>query len=270
MPGASGTIVYATLRAIVALAVVFSAWHGGRQALPIIGQAVADAACLAFLLAYADYDLRASLGWFALPLLLYVMGWEGWGALRAAETDPGSDSAADGVGAELLGWLGGYWRVVYRLLLVVPPVGAGAFLVLALLYPGSWAFPSMPAPLRCTPETVARGDTLTLHFTGSHGGELGVFTPADGFLYIVDFAPTTAPPSAHFEYRARFALPTATASGRVLQAAPPGYPEVPVFTDTGTYLFRVSDVAELSASLTCRVRYVGERGVSATRRLPQP
>ena len=259
MPGASGTIVYATLRAIVALAVILSAWHGGRQALPIIGQAVADASCLAFLLAYVDYDLRASLGWFALPLLIYVMGWEGSGALRAVETDPGSDAAADGVGAELLGWLGGYWRVLYRLLLVVPPVGAGAFLALALLYPGSWAFPSMPAPLRCTPETAVRGDTVTLHFAGHHGGELGVFTPVTGFLYIVDFAPQTAPPSARFEYRARFALPTVTASGRVLQAAPPGYPEVPVFTDTGTYLFRVSDVAELSASLTCRVRYIGER-----------
>src|SRR5438094_764373 len=134
-----------------------------------------------------------------------------------------------------------------------------AIVALALLYPGSWAFPSMPAPLRCTPETAVRGDTVTLHFAGHHGGELGVFTPVTGFLYIVDFAPQTAPPSARFEYRARFALPTVTASGRVLQAAPPGYPEVPVFTDTGTYLFRVSDVAELSASLTCRVRYIGER-----------
>src|SRR3989442_8512399 len=259
MPGASGTIVYATLRAIVELAVDCSAWHDGRQALPIIGQAVADAACLAFRLAYVDYGLRTSLGWFAFPLLIYVIGWEGWGALRAAEDGLGSDGAADGVGDEVLGWLTGYWRVLYRLLLVVPPVGAGAFLALALVYPGSWVFPSMPAPLRCAPETVARGDTLTLHFAGRHGGELGVFTPAHGFLYIVDFAPQTAPPSARFEYRARFALPTVTASGRVLQAAPPGYPEVPVFTDTGTYLFRVSDVAELSASLTCRVRYIGER-----------
>src|SRR3989442_10231080 len=120
MPGASGTIVYATLRAIVALAVILSAWHGGRQALPIIGQAVADASCLAFLLAYVDYDLRASLGWFALPLLIYVVGWEGGGALRAVETDPGSDAAADGVGAELLGWLGGYWRSVC-LRLPLPP-----------------------------------------------------------------------------------------------------------------------------------------------------
>src|SRR2546427_4698182 len=98
MPGASGTIVYATLRAIVALAVILSAWHGGRQALPIIGQAVADASCLAFLLAYVDYDLRASLGWFALPLLIYVMGWGGWGALPPVETDPGSPAGGEGAG----------------------------------------------------------------------------------------------------------------------------------------------------------------------------
>src|SRR2546428_10323148 len=105
MPGASGTIVYATLRAIVALAVVFSAWHGGRQALPIIGQAVADAACPAFLLAYVDYDLRTSLGWVALPLLLYVIGWGGWGARPAAVTEFRSHGAAGRAGAAVPGWV---------------------------------------------------------------------------------------------------------------------------------------------------------------------
>src|SRR3989441_6327243 len=151
MPGASGTIVYATLRAIVALAVILSAWHGGRQALPIIGQAVADASCLAFLLAYVDYDLRASLGWFALPLLIYVMGWEGWGALRAVETDPGSDAAADGVGAELLGWLGGYWRVLLLAVGVVPPPGGGGVFGRARLYPGAGGGPRQAAPPRGPP-----------------------------------------------------------------------------------------------------------------------
>src|SRR5207249_1361585 len=85
------------------------------------------------------------------------------------------------------------WRLLYRILLVVPPAGAGAFLVFALLYPGAWIFPSMPAPLRCTPETVARGDTVTLRLTGPHGGELGVLTPAGTFLYIVERATQTAP-----------------------------------------------------------------------------
>src|SRR2546427_12250064 len=103
MPGASGTIVYATLRAIVALAVILSAWHGGRQALPIIGQAGADASRLAFLLAYVGYDLRASLGWFSLPLLIYVMGWGGWGGLRSVQTHPRSAGGAGGAGAGCLG-----------------------------------------------------------------------------------------------------------------------------------------------------------------------
>src|SRR2546425_5537168 len=144
MPGASGTIVYATLRAIVALAVILSAWHGGRQALPIIGQAVADASCLAFLLAYVDYDLRASLGWFALPLLIYVMGWEGWGALRAVETDPGSDAAADGVGAELLGWLGRYWRGLFPPVVRVPPRRGGGLFAVCAAPPRAGARPHHP------------------------------------------------------------------------------------------------------------------------------
>jgi hypothetical protein len=264
---ASGTVVYAVLRTILAIAVGLAAAFGGRRAWPLVGQAVSDAACLAFMIAYVDAELRLALGWLALPLVLYVVGWEGWGALRAAATD--SDSAADGVGADILGWLGGFWRFFYRLLLVVPPVGAGMFLVLGLLYPGGWVFPSMPAPLSCIPATVARGDTLTLRMIGGHGGELGVFTPAHGFLYIVDYAPKTAPTSARFEYRQRFSLPTVTATGRVLGAAPPGYPEVPVFTDTGTYLFRVSEVAEVSASLGCTVRYLGERDVKRDAESPR-
>ena len=258
MGSSSGALVYAVLRTVLAIVLVFAAAFGGRRAWPLVGQAVSDVACLACMIAYVDAELRLTLGWLALPLVLYIVGWEGWGALRAAGSD--SNSAADGVGAELLDWLGGFWRLLFRILLVVPPVGAGMFLVLGLLYPGGWVFPDMPAPFSCTPATLARGDTLTLRMIGAHGGELGVFTPAQGFLYIVDYASQTAPPGAHFEYRQRFTLPSATATGRLMQGAPAGYPEVPVFTDTGTYQFRVSDAAELSASLGCTVRYTGGAG----------
>jgi hypothetical protein len=263
----SGTLMYAALRTVLAVVLLVAAGLGGRRALPLVGQTVSDVACLAFMIAYVDADLRSWLGWLAFPLLVYVVGWEGWGALRAAATD--SDASADGVGSQVLEWLGGFWRLLYRLLLVVPPVGAGLFLLLGLLYPGGWTFPSMPAPLSCTPATVARGDTLTLRMIGRHGGELGVFTPRRGFLYVVDYAPLSAPASARFEYRQRFALPTATATGRVLQAAPPGSPEQPVFTDTGTYRFRVSDMAEVSASLGCSVRYLGERDVEGDAQSPR-
>src|SRR2546427_13014905 len=142
MPSASGTIVYAALRAIVAVAVVFAAWHGGRSAWPIIGQAVSDTSCLAFLLAYVDSDLRSSLGWLPLPLLLYVIGWEGWGALRAAGSD--SDTAADGVGAELLDWLGGVLRALFWVLLRVPPGGGGGVFVLRVLSPRGGGGPRPP------------------------------------------------------------------------------------------------------------------------------
>src|SRR5437016_2064368 len=159
----SGALVYAVLRTVVAIVLVFAAAFGGRRAWPLVGQAVSDVACLACMIAYVDAELRLALGWLALPLVLYVVGWEGWGALRAAGRD--SDTAADGVGAELLDWLGGFWRLLFRILLVVPPVGAGMFLVLGLLYPGGWVFPSMPAPLSCTPATVARGDTRSEEHT---------------------------------------------------------------------------------------------------------
>ena len=257
MGSSSGALVYAVLRTVLAIVFVFAAAFGGRRAWPLVGQAVSDAACLACMIAYVDAELRLTLGWLALPLVLYVVGWEGWGALRAAGSD--SNSAADGVGTELLDWLGGFWRLLFRILLVVPPVGAGMFLVLGLLYPGGWVFPNMPAPFSCTPATLARGDTLTLRMIGAHGGELGVFTPGQGFLYIVDYAPRTAPPADRFEYRNRFSLATDRATGRVLQGAPPGYPAVPIFTDTGTYRFRVSDAAEVSASLGCTIRYTGDR-----------
>lgn len=254
---ASSTIVYAALRTIVAGAIVVLAALGGRRALPLVGQSVSDASCLGFMLGYVDADLRAALGWLALPLFIYVVAWEGWGALRAAEAD--TDPMPDNVESDLLGWFSGIWRFVYRILFVTPPIAAGGFLVLALLYPGAWAFPTTLPPLRCSPATLALGDTVTLRLNGRHGGELGVTTPANKFLYIVDFAPVGAPPGERFELRERWSLATRDATGRVLQGAPPKYPRVPVFTDTGTYSFLVSDVSEVSASLSCNVRYTGER-----------
>jgi hypothetical protein len=238
MAFASSTIVYAALRTIVAGAIVVLAALGGRRALPLIGQTVSDASCLGFMLGYVDADLRAALGWLALPLFIYVVAWEGWGALRAAAAPSEADPMPDNVESDLLGWFSGIWRFVYRLLFVTPPLGAGGFLV---------------------PATVALGDTVTLRMNGRHGGELGVTTPANTFLYIVDFAPLGAPPSERFEFRDRWSLATGGATGRVLQGAPPNYPGVPIFTDTGTYSFRVSEVSELSGSLSCTVRYTGER-----------
>jgi hypothetical protein len=246
------------LRTVLATALVLVAAAGARRALPIVGQAVAEAACTVFMLAYVDLDLRESLGWLAAPLVAYVVAWEGWGAFHeaaaAAESDPW-----DGMQPDLLAWFWGFWRLLYRVLFVTPPVVAGGFLVFGWLFPGAWIFPKMPAPLRCAPDTLARGDTLTLRMMVPHGGQLGVYTPSRGFLYIVDYGPITAPKEERFEFRGRFSLAADRATGRVLESAPPGHPEVPIFTDTGTYLFRVSDAAEISPSLTCSVRYVGER-----------
>jgi hypothetical protein len=253
----SGALTYAVLRTVLGVALVLVAAAGTRRAWPVVGQAVADAACTAFMLAYVDLDLRESLGWLAAPLVAYVIAWEGWGAFHEAAA--ADDTPWDGMQPDLLAWFGGIWRLLYRILFLTPPVVAGGFLVLALLYPGGWIFPEMPAPLRCAPDTLARGDTLTLRMVAPHGAQLGVFTPSRGFLYIVDYGPRTAPTEQRFESRGRFSLAADRATGRVLEGAPPGYPEVPIFTDTGTYRFRVSDASEISPSLMCNVRYVGER-----------
>jgi hypothetical protein len=249
------TLVYAALRTVVAVALVVAAGLGGGRAWPLVGQAVSDVACLVFMIAYVDVDLRASLGWLVAPLFLYVLAWEARAVAGAASTLLDSDAVSDGLVSEILKAVGGVWGLSYRALFVTPPVAAGALLMLAWLYPGAWAFSDMPAPLRCLPETVARGDTVTLRMSGPHGGELGVFTPANKFLYIVDLAPNTAPPGERFEYRDRFFLATDRATGRVLEGAPPGSHEVRIFADTGTYLFRVSEAAEIAASITCKVRY---------------
>jgi hypothetical protein len=248
------TLVYAALRTVVAVALVVAAGLGGGRAWPLVGQAVSDVACLVFMIAYVDVDLRASLGWLVAPLFLYVLAWEARAVAGAASTLLDSDAVSDGLVSEILKAVGGVWGLSYRALFVTPPVAAGGFLVFVLLYPAGWAFPGTP-PLRCTPETLAHRDTLTLRMTIPHGGELGVFTPANKFLYIVDLAPNTAPPGERFEYRDRFFLATDRATGRVLEGAPPGSPEVPIFADTGTYLFRVSEAAEVAASITCKVRY---------------
>jgi hypothetical protein len=255
----SSAVTYTVLRTVLAVALVLVAALGTRRAWPIVGQAVADAACTVFMLAHVDVDLRDALGWLAAPLVAYVVAWEGWGAFgEAAATDSGP---WDGTRPDLLAWFYGIWRLLYRILFVTPPVVAGGFLVFALLYPGGWIFPSMPAPLRCAPDTLARGDTLTLRMVVPHGGQLGVFTPSRGFLYIVDYGPRTAPKEQRFEFHGRVSLAADGATGRVLEGAPPGYPEVPIFTDTGTYLFRVSDPAEISPSIMCNVRYVGEQAL---------
>ena len=253
-PGAeTWALVYTGGRTLAAIALGVIATRSGAGVWRTVGQGISDVACVLFLLAYLSYDLRDVAKFFAPPLLVYVVLWEirSIAARLSAEDEPN-----EGDGALLIVPL----QLAYEALMIMPPVVAGGFLLFDLIFPRQWPFPNRPPALRCEPDVVARGDRLTLRMDMPHGGELGVFTPSGRFLYVVEFAPRGTPRSRRFEQRERLTLPSGRATGR----AQPGAAPVLVFSDTGTYTFRVSEPAEISASLTCRVRYLGPPAPAAS------
>ena len=247
-PGAeTWTLVYTGGRTLAAIALGVIATRSGASVWRTAGQGVSDAACVLFLLAYLSYDLRDVAKFFAPPLLAYVVLWE----VRSLVARLGADEeeSDEGDGALLIVPL----QLMYEVLMIMPPVVAGGFLVFDLIAPRQWPFPNRPPALRCAPAVFEAGDRLTLRMDVPHGGELGVFTPSGRFLYVVEFAPGGTPRGRRFEQRERLTLSSGAATGR----AQPGAARERVFSDTGTYTFRVSEPAEISASLTCRVRYLG-------------
>ena len=82
-----------------------------------------------------------------------------------------------------------------------------------------------------------------------------VFTPDGRFLYVVAYqagGQVVANLPQAFSRLTALRLPVAGAT-----ASPsPGAARQPIFSDTGTYRFRISEEAELSASLVCTVRYL--------------
>jgi hypothetical protein len=84
-----------------------------------------------------------------------------------------------------------------------------------------------------------------------HGAELSVFTPNGRALVVVPFEKKGSHAAGEgFPYVARYTLATATVTGRI---SPMAQPER-VFRDSGLYLLRVSEEAEISGSQVCKVR----------------
>jgi hypothetical protein len=246
----ASALVYTGVRTLAAILLAAVALRGGTAVRQAVGQGASDAACVLFLLAYLSYDLRDVAKFFAPPLLVYVVLWE---ARSLAVRLDGEDEPDAGDGAALTAALTWPLRLAYELLMIMPPVVAGGFLVFDLLFPGQWPFPNRPAALRCEPAVIARGDRVTLRMAVPHGGELGVFTPSGRYLYLIGFARGDTPREQRFEHRERVTLSSGATAGRLRPGAPPEL----VFSDTGTYTFRISEPAEVSASLSCSVRYRG-------------
>jgi hypothetical protein len=188
------------------------------------------------------------------PLLLFVLYWELTRFLEARRADAESDEQ-ESIADTALRASGAIWAIGF----VLPAVLAGGFLVLDVLAPRQWPFPNPREPLVCTPRWVERGDTVTLRMSVPHGEELVVFTPRGRALVLIPFVPKGR--SLGFRDVERFGVATDRAAGRVTAGAP----AEPVFVDSGVYQFIVSEVAEVSASRMCRVRFAG--AASGIRRL---
>ena len=242
----NSTLVYVGARTLLAGAMIalllrrrVGPWYAG-------GQVVSDLTCAAFLLAYVNPDIRDDVGWLVIPLLLFVLYWEATRFLenrRAMALSEEEETWLD-TAFNTYGWI---WTGAF----VVPAVLAGGFLMFELVAPGEWPFPNPRPPLACAPQRLKPGTELTLRMNVPHGGELTVFTPNGRALVVVPFETKGSHPAGEgFPYVARYTLSTATVTGRV---SPMTQPER-VFTDSGLYLLRVSEEAELSGSQVCKVR----------------
>ena len=249
MIGWAGAITYSVVRTAGAVGMAISAPRLGGQRWAVLGQALADACYAAFPIAYVSHGFRSALGLLWVPLWVYAAAWEIAWYLRdmIGVVEEDEATALESIEAP--------WKVVWGFCFVVPSLIAGGIVAFDALYPKQWPLAGEPPPLVCTPALLKPGDTLTLRMDTPHGGELGVFTPRGRYLYVVPFSARSPRGTPGFDWVPRLRLSTADATAGVT----PTGPKQPIFADSGTYQFQVSQVAEVSASLVCRVVFVGGR-----------
>ena len=229
----NSTLVYVGARTLLAGAMIalllrrrVGPWYAG-------GQVVSDLSCAAFLLAYANPDIRDDLGALVIPLLLFVLYWETMRFLenrQAAAIREDQESVVD-LTLRVYGmvWAWGF---------VLPAVLAAGFLMFELVAPNEWPFPNPRPPLVCEPRRVPEHGELTLRMSVPHGSQLTVFPPGGKAVVLIPYG------QRPFQDVARLTLVTDTLPH--------------VFRDSGVYALMVSWEGELTASLICRVRYVPE------------
>ena len=251
-----GSVGYVTVRSVLAGGQILTLFRSGGTLWAVLAQALSDGSLALFPLAYANANLRAAIGWLPLPLFAFALAWEAWqiiSGMEQGEPDAGDAEEAEPV-VEAVKEVAGGWRPLWHLLFVLPCVGAGGFLALNVVAPDNWVFPSSLPAFRCEPTVLRPADTLRLVMPPRHGAELGVFTPSGRFLLIVPFQGASEVPANRgrsFSHQATMLLRVSRASASL---SPDGPREL-IFSDTGTYRFRISEVAEVSASLMCSVRY---------------
>ena len=85
-----------------------------------------------------------------------------------------------------------------------------------------------------------------------HGGDLGVFTPRRAYLILRSpVAAGSVPEAERFEHQGLLALPIESFTGRRRHAPA----DEPIFADSGTYTFSMSEYRDASVAFTCAVHY---------------
>jgi hypothetical protein len=244
-------IGYTVLRSVVAVLHGWWMTRRGASLLPVAAQATADVGAAGVLAACVDYRLREALGWSALAIAAYVVLWEAGSFVRSAVRVYHGDAVPDDEpsdAATMGRWLNAAWRVVF----VLPPVAAAFALTFAILVPGALPLPSERPPMLCAPAELLPDDTLGIEMITPHGGQLTVTTPDGRSLTVVPFAPAATPAAQRFEHQRRVRLPVRLAHGRDIGDGR----WLPVFRDTGTYVFHLHAIPDVSGLLSCDARLV--------------
>jgi hypothetical protein len=224
----NSTLVYVGARTLLAGAMIalllrrrVGPWYAG-------GQVVSDLSCAAFLLAYANPDIRDDIGTLVIPLLLFVLYWE---TMRFLE-----NRQAAALREDRESWLDVIWRVygtVWAWGFVLPAVLAAGFLIFELVAPNEWPFPNPRAELVCRPRVLQPGTELTLTMRVPHGAELTVFPPNGRGVTLISSG------NQGFKQAPRFTL------------LPDTLPQV--FRDSGVYQVAINTEGDVVKM--CRIRY---------------
>jgi hypothetical protein len=243
------TLGYTGLRTAVTL--LRGLWEARRGVPfgPVACQAGSDLASAGVLTACIDYRVREALGLWALPLTGYVLLWECGLRIYIAVHFTPTDADEPASQAD---WLGGWMLVVWRIVIVLPAIGAALLLAFNVLYPNALRLPSERPPILCEPVVVRGGDTLVIEMTTPHGGELTVTNPLGTTLVVVPFAAASVPIAQRFERQPVLRLPVDQTRGQLMAADRTER----VFQDSGTYVFQVTAIPDVAGSLVCRTRFI--------------
>lgn len=142
---AHAALLYVALRTSLAALFALRLLRAGGDGATLIGQAAADGAAVLFVLGAARADLRAAVGLWYLPMLLYAGLWElrrFWLYLDDAMEPLAGESPNGVTGEPVVSWAAGSAFWAWQALAVAPALAAGLMVAFDAVAPGVWVFPT--------------------------------------------------------------------------------------------------------------------------------